>query len=117
MRLEPGNPPADPQAWGRHPAWFVYYRVPTSQLDHAVLAVQQQQQQLRGAYPGLQASLMRRSDPACEHTTLMEVYSRPGSASAWPDPALCAAIERAMAPALAKLLQGERHVEGFEPCA
>ena len=60
---------------------------------------------------------MRRSDPGTEHATLMEVYGLPGSAADWPDPGLRAAIEQAMAPALAGLLQGERHGEGFVPCA
>jgi hypothetical protein len=97
--------------------WFVYYRVLSSHLDRAVLAVQQQQQQLRGAHPGLQATLMRRSDPQPVHTTLMEVYVAPDADGQGPDLALAEAIEAAVAPALAGLLQGERHREGFVPCA
>ncbi len=58
---------------------------------------------------------MRRSDTQTEHTTLMEVYA--GYCGDGPDLALGEAIEAAMAPALAGLLQGERHREGFVPCA
>lgn len=103
------------QAWGLRPAWFVYYRVHPQNLEHAVLAVQQQQQELRGAYLGLQATLMRRSDENPTQATLMEIYqgSQPGLLS----PALAAEIETAMASVLQGLLLGPRHTEEFLPCA
>lgn len=118
MRPDPaGTPQLSSAVWGRMPVWLVYYRVLSSHLEHAVLAVQQQQQQLRGAYPGLRAALMRRSDEHPAQATLMEIYALPGEAVSLPAPALRDAIEAAMAPALVGLLQGERHGEGFLPCA
>lgn len=96
---------------------FVYYRVHSQNLDHAVLAVQQQQQQLRGKHPGLQAALMRRVDADPAQATLMEVYSTGTGAGALPAPALVQEVEVAMAQALQGLLLGARHTEAFLPCA
>lgn len=106
-----------PQAWGQRPALFVYYRVHSQNLDHAVLAVRQQQQLLRGKHPGLQAEIMRRSDADPAQATLMEVYSTGTGAGAPPAPALVQEIEAAMGQALQGLLLGVRHTEAFMPCA
>jgi hypothetical protein len=117
MRPEQGLVQPAPQAWGLQPAWFVYYRVHPQNLEHAVLAVQQQQQCLRGVHPGLQAALMRRSDTDPAHVTLMEIYVAPGANGGLPSPALAQAIEATMAGALQGLMQGPRHTEEFLPCA
>jgi hypothetical protein len=79
------------------------------------LAVQQQQRDLCIAHPGLQAALMRRAEADAVQATLMEVYATPGEGL--PPAALRQRIEAAMAVALQGLVQGERHGEGFCPCA
>ena len=113
LHAEPVRSPRS--VWGRQPTLFVYYRVHPQNLDHAVLAVQQQQQQLRGRHPGLQATLMRRTNTDPTSATLMEVYAAAGTGAM--ATGLAQEIEAAMADALQGLLLGARHTEDFTPCA
>lgn len=120
--MAPERVPAEPlmsppQAWGQRPTLFVYYRVHSQNLDHAVLVVQQQQQQLRGRNPGLQAVLMRRSDADPTQATLMEVYAVAGAGAYGLPAALAQEIEADMGQALQGLLLSARHTEAFTPCA
>lgn len=118
--MPPERTPAEctPLAWGQRPALFVYYRVHSQNMESAVLAVQQQQHQLRAGHPGLQAMLMHRSDADLAQATLMEIYvSAAGDVHGLPVAALAQEIESAMARALHGLLAGPRHTEEFMPCA
>jgi hypothetical protein len=116
--MTPEWSPSALPALGGQAAWFVYYRVDPENLERAVLAVQQRQQRLRGGHPGLQTALMRRSDLSPGPATLMELYvladaNPPGL----PGEALVREIEATMSEALQGLLAGQRHSEGFMPCA
>jgi hypothetical protein len=94
--------------------WFIYYRVP-AQCEAAVLAlVLPFQQALQARHGALAASLMRRPDVDKQGLiTFMEAYR-------CSDPSLPESVMKQCLTGpsgLAALVQGERHVEEFLPCA
>jgi len=89
---------------------YVYYRVGAADVAAALAAARTVQQDLRERWPGLGAELLRRPGEAAGQVTLMEVY-------AFADPERLAAVEAAAAQATARWLQGDRHVEVFDPVA
>ena len=84
---------------------YVYYRVPEAQLQAALAALQPLHAELRRG--GTALELLRRPGAPQGRVTLMEVYSL--------DDAAAAAFEARAAAALAPWLDGQRHVEQFEP--
>lgn len=102
------------------PEWFIYYQIAPPDLPRVQAAVVAFQQQLRQDWPGLQARLLQRPTAHEGRLTLMEIY-RFGPSARPSQPAniasrLTPAIEQA-ARGIAPWLQGERHVEVFQPCA
>jgi hypothetical protein len=87
-------------------ALFVYWKVEPAALEAAVAAVQAAQARLRGAWPGLEAHVYERCDPAPQ-ATVMETYAAPGGI----DEAGRARIDAA----LAGIAPGPRIVEAFRP--
>lgn len=77
---------------------YVYYRVPAERLADAVAA-------LRPLLAG--AELLRRPELRDGRITLMEVHAD----------GLSPALEAQLRAALAGLIDGERHVEAFDPLA
>ena len=71
---------------------------------------------LRNRFPGLQARLLRRPEPADGWHTWMETYALPGHPDGVTE-ALEQSIEQCAADALARLDCSARHVEVFVPCA
>lgn len=106
---------------------YVYYQVQSQQAEWLRPEVQRMQARLRGAMPGLSASLNRRVTPACQpHSvpaagdpllsatqTWMEIYHFNGHADhrAWQG--LVNALDVAVAQ-LPAGMEGDRHVEWFE---
>jgi transposase len=84
---------------------YVYYRVPEAQLAPALQALRPLHAELRRL--GAAVELLRRPDAPQGRVTLMDVYSL--------DDAAAAAFEARAAAALAPWLDGQRHVEQFEP--
>jgi hypothetical protein len=97
---------------------FIYYR---SQARHAPLVkttVAAFQQALRRRHGGLETRLLCRDGSASTSMTWMETYRISTAANApGVDAALQAEIESLAATALAGVIDGQRHVEVFEPCA
>lgn len=100
--------------------WFIYYQIAPPDLPQVQAAVAAFQQQLCQDWPGLQARLLRRPTAHEGRLTLMEIYGFGPSAQPSPpadaSPGVLSAIEQA-ARGIASWLQGERHVEVFQPCA
>lgn len=97
---------------------FIYYH---SQAQHARsvrTAVTAFQQTLCERHAGLEARLLCRNGSPSTNITWMETY-RLSTAANGPgvDTALQAEIESLAACALAGLIEGQRHMEAFEPCA
>ncbi|HJV69097.1 DUF4936 family protein [Ideonella sp.] len=109
----------EPAATAGGPCWFIYYRVQLDDLAQAVVVARVGQRRLCQAHPGLTAELMQRpsSSGPTPQMTLLETYRAPADWPAGQARALPAAIERVQAAALARWLQGPRHLEMFEPCA
>lgn len=97
---------------------FIYYR---SQAQHAQAvraAVAAFQQMLRERHSGLEARLLYRDASTSTSITWMETYRLPTATNVPTlDTTLQAEIESLAARALAGLIEGQRHVEDFEPCA
>jgi hypothetical protein len=91
---------------------YIYYRVALPHWRDAADAVTACQRELCDAHPGLVARVLRRPDAHDGHVTLMEAYANASGAREI-DAALEAEIARG-APALARWLTGERHVERFD---
>lgn len=95
---------------------YIYYRVQTPDQVHLAQAVHSMQARLRGAMPGLAASLHRRIDePRAEASsdTWVEVYHFNGHADerAW------ARLDESLALEVGQLpqgIEGLRHAERFE---
>ena len=83
------------------PRHFVYYRVPQAALHDAVAALRP----LHAALPDA-IELLRRPEMKQGLVTVMEIYTL--------DAAAAAAYETAATAALARWLDGQRHVEIFE---
>jgi hypothetical protein len=86
---------------------YVYYRVPEAQLQDALVALRPLHAGLRR--DGTAVELLRRPGAPQGRVTLMEVYALDATAAV--------AYEAAAAAALAPWLDGQRHVEQFEPLA
>ncbi len=102
---------------------YVYYRVPAGSADALRSVVTDMHDQLRREVPGLQARLLRRTDPAAGLDTWMESYAMSPLAGAPGDgcagdvsDALREAIEQRAA-AWSGLCNGARHTEVFDACA
>ena len=102
---------------------YVYYRVPVGNADALRSVVTDMHHQLRQEVPGLQARLLRRTDPAAGLDTWMESYAMSPLASVPGDgcaggisDALREDIERRAA-AWSGLCDGARHTEVFDACA
>lgn len=102
---------------------YVYYRVPVSNADALRGVVTEMHRQLRHDVPGLQARLLRRTDPGAGLDTWLETYAMRPLASAQDDggtggvsEALRKTIEQ-RATAWAGLCDGARHSEVFDACA
>jgi len=96
------------------PQLFVYWKLSRGDLAAALAAARDVQQALRAAHPTLRCALFERADDAdAGEATLMETYAADGPRGV--DGALQAAIENAVAGALARYQRGRRHVEAFEP--
>jgi hypothetical protein len=97
---------------------FIYYRSQAQHAQAVEAAVAAFQHGLRERHARLEARLLRRDESPSMNITWMETYrltttaDRPGI-----DAQLQAEIELLAVPALAGLLDGQRHVEAFEPCA
>jgi hypothetical protein len=83
---------------------FIYWKLEPAALPAALAAVRQAQASLCAAWPGLEARVYQRCDPAPQ-ATVMETYAAPGG--------IDAAGERRIAAALAGIAPGVRHVEAF----
>ena len=108
---------------------YVYYRVPVSNADALRGVVTEMHRQLRHDVPGLQARLLRRSDPSEGLDTWLETYAMRPEAGAPGDggtggvsstcgvsDALRNTIEQRAA-AWAGLCDSARHSEVFDACA
>jgi hypothetical protein len=97
---------------------FIYYRIECADAAGALAMVHAFQQRLCGRHEGLTARLLRRCEPAGDHSndpqTWMEIYSRNEADGV--SPALQADIESEAA-VLTPVIVGARHTEGFVPCA
>jgi Domain of unknown function (DUF4936) len=89
---------------------FVYWKVDAAAAPAAIARAHAAQAGLRAQWPALEARLWRRDD-AAPQVTVMETYAAAGGIEA----ADQARIEAAMAPALAGVGAGTRHVEAFRP--
>ena len=85
---------------------FIYWKIDPAALPAALAAVREAQAQLRVQWPGLQAQVLQRCDPA-PLATVMETYRSPAGIDAEGE----AMIEAA----LAGIAPGPRHVEAFRP--
>ncbi len=104
-------------------ALFVWWRVDASRLDEASATANALQAALVRSMPGLQARLYRRVDASAAEggggatlpsATVMETYAmESGGITAEVE----VQIEAAAQSALGGLVDGERHVEAFEPLA
>ncbi len=95
---------------------FIYYRTTIENaavLHDAALALQAD---LRARHPGLQTRLLRRPEAADGLHTWMETYAAPWSPHGITD-SLQGEIEVAAHAKLASLINGPRHIEGFDACA
>ena len=92
---------------------YVYYRVPEGAVEAAAHDVAVLHAELRAAWPGLDARLLRRPEASRGQQTWMETYARPSDGV---DAALQVDIE-ARAARLLTHLAGPRHVEVFVACA
>lgn len=93
---------------------YVYYRVPPASLPSVIDAATAMQTRLRDRFPGLNTSLLRRPEVAADRVTMMEVYALP---ECEPDGPIAAAIEEQATAALARWIDGPRHVERFDVLA
>ena len=92
---------------------YIYYRVRPADAPQLIAAVRNLQAQWRSELPGLACTLSQRVDDDRQHLTLMETYTHPqGLSPQWQQ-----AIEAGAGRSLASWIDGERHVERFEPCA
>ncbi len=92
---------------------FIYWKLPRAQAQAALDALRHAQEVLRGAHPGLQAALFRRSDAAAAaegSVTGMETYAMAGGIDAHLQSQLVNAGEEA----LQALGAPRRHVEVFD---
>lgn len=92
---------------------YIYYRVRPADAPQLIAAVRDLQAQWRSELPGLDCTLSQRVDDGQPHLTLMETYVHPQGLS----PAWQRAIEAGVERRLSRWIDGERHVERFEPCA
>ncbi len=90
---------------------YVYWRCAAADLPQALAATRQAQSDLRRLEPGLCTSLLTRADESGAQRTVMETYTCATGLGA----ALQARVLAAAALASAMWLQGERHVEVFDP--
>jgi Domain of unknown function (DUF4936) len=93
---------------------FVWYRVRDERAEQALAAVRAMHGALVATWPGLQARLLKRTDPG-DVQTWMETYAQsadspPGHAGI--DADIARSIEVAALP-LAALIDGARHTEAF----
>ncbi len=89
---------------------FIYWKIAPEALPAALAAVLQAQAQLRADWPGLQAQVLQRCEPAATSAgmaTVMETYRSPAGIDAEGE----ALIEAA----LVGIAPGPRHVEAFRP--
>ena len=92
---------------------YIYYRVPDDGADAAAREVAALHGELRTAWPGLEARLLRRPESSSGQQTWMETYAR---APAGVDTTLEADIATRAARLLTQV-NGARHVEVFLACA
>jgi hypothetical protein len=92
---------------------YVYYRVPNDAAAAATREVAALHDEVRAAWPGLEARLLRRPESSAGQQTWMEIYVR---APAGVDAAVQGDIE-ARAARLLTHLSGPRHIEVFLACA
>ena len=90
---------------------YVYWRCAAADLPQALAATRQAQSDLQRSEPGLCINLLIRADENGAQRTVMETYTCASGLGA----ALQARVLAAAAPASATWLQGERHVEVFDP--
>lgn len=101
-------------------ALYIYYRVQPGREQALAAAIHAMQARLRGAMPGLAASLQQRTEPGTgeptrsPQLTWMEAYHFNGHADhrAWAS--FGAALDREL-PALPEGIDGPRHAECFSP--
>jgi len=97
---------------------FIYYRSQAQHAQAVKAAVGAFQHGLRKRHARLEARLLQRDESPPMSITWMETYRLTTKADTpGIDAALQAEIESLAAPALAGLLDGQRHAEVFEPCA
>ena len=94
---------------------FIYYRATQENASVLHAEVSRMQSELRARHPGLQTRLLRRPEAADGLHTWMETYAAPLLPNGITD-ALQREIDTA-AMALATLICGTRHTEGFDTCA
>ncbi|MET0333917.1 MAG: DUF4936 family protein [Rhizobacter sp.] len=94
---------------------FIYYRATQENASVLHAEVSRMQSDLRARHPDLQARLLRRPEAADGLHTWMETYAAPSHPHGISD-ALRREIDTA-ALALASLIEGARHSEGFDACA
>ena len=96
---------------------FIYYRSP----EHHAPAVQARAHEFQARlcldHPGLRARLLRRPEVKDGRITWMETYAIVPMTPVALDDTLQAQIERHAGAALAGLIEGDRHLEVFVPCA
>lgn len=90
---------------------FLYWRTRSADADAAAAQARALQVDLSSRHAGLAVRLFRREEPARARVTFMESYALPGRGI---DDALAQEIAAAGA-RLRPWLDGERHVEAFEP--
>lgn len=86
---------------------YIYYRARPGDEATVLATLTALHDHLRTAHPGLETSLLRRSEPNDGLHTWMEIYRHPTS------PVDEAAIEAAAAAVTAPWRVGDRHVEHF----
>ena len=92
---------------------YVYYRVRPADAPQLIGAVRALHAQWRAELPGLDCTLSQRVDEGGPQLTLMETYVHShGLSSQWQQ-----TIEAGAGRALARWIDGVRHVERFLPCA
>ena len=92
---------------------YIYYRVRAADAPQLITAVRDLQANWRSELPGLDCTLSQRVDDSESHLTLMETYAHPQGLSPEWQRTIEAGVERR----LGGWIDGERHVERFEPCA
>ncbi len=96
---------------------FIYYRSPEIHASALQARAQEFQARLCLDHPGLRARLLRRPEVKDGRITWMETYAIVPMTPVALDDTLQAQIERHARAALAGLIEGDRHLEVFVPCA